>query len=78
MFSFTSLVPVSSGLNMSQPAFYNLQQLNMTPFCVLGWSEGARTAIHVAGQGKDVVNSMVLLSAGTRVDLRGAGIFRGM
>ncbi|VDN35855.1 unnamed protein product, partial [Gongylonema pulchrum] len=55
-----------------------MEHLNLTPFVVLGWSEGARTAVHVAGQGKQLVNGMILLSAGTRVDFRGAGIFRGM
>ncbi|VDM95224.1 unnamed protein product [Thelazia callipaeda] len=55
-----------------------MKHLNLTPFSVLGWSEGARTAIHVAGQGKNLVNSMVLLAAGTRIDLRGCRVFRGM
>uniref|UniRef100_A0A0R3RFV0 AB hydrolase-1 domain-containing protein n=1 Tax=Elaeophora elaphi TaxID=1147741 RepID=A0A0R3RFV0_9BILA len=54
------------------------QQLNLTPFVVLGWSEGSRTAIHVAGQGKQLVKGAVLLAAATRIDQRGARIFRGM
>ncbi|KHJ97134.1 hypothetical protein OESDEN_02897 [Oesophagostomum dentatum] len=28
-----------------------MEQLELTPFTVMGWSEGSRTAIHVAGQG---------------------------
>ncbi|VDM79210.1 unnamed protein product [Strongylus vulgaris] len=28
------------------------KKLELIPFTVMGWSEGARTAIHVAGQGK--------------------------
>uniref|UniRef100_A0A0N5B032 AB hydrolase-1 domain-containing protein n=1 Tax=Syphacia muris TaxID=451379 RepID=A0A0N5B032_9BILA len=55
-----------------------MEYLHLTPFSVLGWSEGARTAVHVAGQGKQMVQSMILLAAGTRIDNRGAGIFRGM
>uniref|UniRef100_A0A183VDB7 AB hydrolase-1 domain-containing protein n=1 Tax=Toxocara canis TaxID=6265 RepID=A0A183VDB7_TOXCA len=55
-----------------------MEYLHMIPFTVLGWSEGARTAIHVANQGKQHVKSMILLSAASRVDYRGAGIFRGM
>uniref|UniRef100_A0A0M3ILW0 AB hydrolase-1 domain-containing protein n=1 Tax=Ascaris lumbricoides TaxID=6252 RepID=A0A0M3ILW0_ASCLU len=55
-----------------------MEHLHMTPFSVVGWSEGSRTAIHVANQGKQYVKSMILLSAGSRVDYRGAGIFRGM
>ena len=29
-----------------------MENLKLTPFVVLGWSEGGRTAIHVGGQGK--------------------------
>uniref|UniRef100_A0A914R596 AB hydrolase-1 domain-containing protein n=1 Tax=Parascaris equorum TaxID=6256 RepID=A0A914R596_PAREQ len=54
-----------------------MEHLHMVPFSVVGWSEGSRTAIHVASQGKQYVKSMILLSAGSRVDYRGAGIFRG-
>ncbi|VDN38773.1 unnamed protein product [Cylicostephanus goldi] len=28
-----------------------MEQLNLVPFTVMGWSEGSRTAIHVAAQG---------------------------
>ncbi|CAG9537675.1 unnamed protein product [Cercopithifilaria johnstoni] len=55
-----------------------MQQLNLTPFIVLGWSEGSRTAIHVAGQGKQLVKGAILLATGTRIDQRGARVFRGM
>uniref|UniRef100_A0A0N4ZJR7 AB hydrolase-1 domain-containing protein n=1 Tax=Parastrongyloides trichosuri TaxID=131310 RepID=A0A0N4ZJR7_PARTI len=52
--------------------------LKLEPFNVVGWSEGARTAIHVGVQGKDVTNSLVLIAASTKVDQRGAMIFKGM
>ncbi|VDK80835.1 unnamed protein product [Litomosoides sigmodontis] len=55
-----------------------MQQLNLTPFVVLGWSEGSRTAIHVAGQGKHLVKGAILLASATRIDQRGARVFRGM
>ncbi|PAV74727.1 hypothetical protein WR25_15340 [Diploscapter pachys] len=42
-------------------------QLGATPFTVMGWSEGGRTAIHVAGQGgKNLVPRMILVSTGSR------------
>ncbi|VDK82824.1 unnamed protein product [Onchocerca ochengi] len=55
-----------------------MQQLNLTPFTVLGWSEGCRTAIHVAARGKQLVNTMILLSATTRIDSRAARVIYGM
>ncbi|VIO94966.1 Alpha/beta hydrolase, putative [Brugia malayi] len=55
-----------------------MQQLNLTPFTVLGWSEGCRTAIHVAARGKQLVNNMILLSAATRIDSRAARVTYGM
>uniref|UniRef100_A0A183CJP3 AB hydrolase-1 domain-containing protein n=1 Tax=Globodera pallida TaxID=36090 RepID=A0A183CJP3_GLOPA len=55
-----------------------MEALNLTPFVVLGWSEGGRTSIHVAGQGKTLVSHMVLLSSGTQVDMRGDMAFKGM
>uniref|UniRef100_A0A0R3RJE8 AB hydrolase-1 domain-containing protein n=1 Tax=Elaeophora elaphi TaxID=1147741 RepID=A0A0R3RJE8_9BILA len=55
-----------------------MQQLNLTPFAVLGWSEGCRTAIHVAARGKQLVSNMILLSAATRIDLRAARVTYGM
>ncbi|MCP9262335.1 Valacyclovir hydrolase [Dirofilaria immitis] len=53
-------------------------QLNLTPFTVLGWSEGSRTAIHVAAHGIQLVNNMILLSATTRIDSRAARVTYGM
>ncbi|CAD5209320.1 unnamed protein product [Bursaphelenchus okinawaensis] len=47
-----------------------MKHLNLVPFCVLGWSEGARTSIHVAHQGKDVVNRVIVMAVTTRVDPR--------
>lgn len=44
---------------------------------MLGWSEGCRTAIHVAARGKQLVNSMILLSAATRIDSRAARVTYG-
>uniref|UniRef100_A0A0K0FG27 Valacyclovir hydrolase (inferred by orthology to a human protein) n=1 Tax=Strongyloides venezuelensis TaxID=75913 RepID=A0A0K0FG27_STRVS len=52
--------------------------LKLEPFNAIGWSEGARTAIHVAGQGKDLVEHIVLIAASTKVDQRGAMVFKGM
>lgn len=77
MLAVTS-IRVIQNVKRTKKAVCNLQFLHMTPFSVLGWSEGARTAVHVAGQGKQMVRSMVLLAAGTRIDNRGAGIFRGL
>nr|AAK26377.1 putative alpha/beta hydrolase [Heterodera glycines] len=55
-----------------------METLKLTPFVVLGWSEGGRTSIHVAGQGKGLVSHMVLLSSGSQVDMRGDLAFKGM
>ncbi|KAK0394413.1 hypothetical protein QR680_000720 [Steinernema hermaphroditum] len=55
-----------------------MEQLQMTPFGVVGWSEGGRTAIHVADQGKQKVNCMILLATSTKVDYRGSLAFKGM
>ncbi|EJD73683.1 hypothetical protein LOAG_18906 [Loa loa] len=55
-----------------------MKELNLIPFTVLGWSEGCRTAIHVAARGKQFVNNMILLSAATRIDSRAARITYGM
>ncbi|PAV59449.1 hypothetical protein WR25_13555 [Diploscapter pachys] len=54
-------------------------QLGAAPFTVMGWSEGGRTAIHVAGQGgKNLVPRMVLVSTGSRINKLGAMAFAGM
>ncbi|KAF7640200.1 TPR_REGION domain-containing protein [Meloidogyne graminicola] len=55
-----------------------MEILNLTPFAVLGWSEGGRTAIHVGGQGKFLVSHVLLLSTSTQVDSRGDMAFKGM
>ncbi|KAL6734565.1 hypothetical protein Aduo_005092 [Ancylostoma duodenale] len=56
-----------------------MEELELTPFTVMGWSEGSRTAIHVAAQGgKDTVNKMILLAAGSKVNKLGAMAFSGM
>ena len=55
------------------------QQLGATPFTVMGWSEGGRTAIHVAGQGgKNLVPRMILVSTGSRINKLGAMAFAGL
>lgn len=54
-----------------------MEKLKLTPFAVLGWSEGGRTAIHVGGQGKSLVSHMMLLATSTRVDFRGDMAFKG-
>lgn len=43
----------------------------------MGWSEGCRTAIHVAARGKQLINNMILLSAATRIDSRAARVTYG-
>uniref|UniRef100_A0AC35TLD9 AB hydrolase-1 domain-containing protein n=1 Tax=Rhabditophanes sp. KR3021 TaxID=114890 RepID=A0AC35TLD9_9BILA len=55
-----------------------MKQIKKTPFTVVGWSEGSRTAIHVGGQGNELVEKMVLIAGSTKVDQRGVVIFRGM
>ncbi|VDK57166.1 unnamed protein product [Anisakis simplex] len=57
-----------------------MQYLKMIPFTVLGWSEGSRTAIHVADQGRfgSLIKSVILLSAASRIDYRGVQVFKGM
>ncbi|CAD5214649.1 unnamed protein product [Bursaphelenchus xylophilus] len=54
-----------------------MQHLNLTPFCVMGWSEGARTSIHVAHQGKHLVDRVILMAVTTRVDPRIDSAFLG-
>uniref|UniRef100_A0A7E4ZRC7 AB hydrolase-1 domain-containing protein n=1 Tax=Panagrellus redivivus TaxID=6233 RepID=A0A7E4ZRC7_PANRE len=55
-----------------------MKQLKLTPFVVVGWSEGGRTAVHVGGIGKTLVSHMILLATSTRVDFRGDMAFKGM
>ncbi|KAE9413205.1 hypothetical protein Angca_004590 [Angiostrongylus cantonensis] len=56
-----------------------LMEARLTPFTVVGWSEGARTAIHVAGQGGETkVNKLILLAAASKVTKLGALAFFGM
>ncbi|PIO63129.1 hypothetical protein TELCIR_15286, partial [Teladorsagia circumcincta] len=56
-----------------------MENLKLTPFTVIGWSEGGRTAMHVAAQGgPETVNKMVLLASGSRVTKLGAAAFYGM
>ncbi|CAD6192523.1 unnamed protein product [Caenorhabditis auriculariae] len=55
-----------------------MKTLQFEPFTIVGWSEGARTAIHVAGQGKQAVNRMVLVAGGSKVNKLGAMAFQGM
>ncbi|CAD5214651.1 unnamed protein product [Bursaphelenchus xylophilus] len=55
-----------------------MKKLNLVPFCAMGWSEGARTSIHVAHQGQTLVNRLVLMAASTRADARGDQGFQGI
>ncbi|CAI5441928.1 unnamed protein product [Caenorhabditis angaria] len=55
-----------------------MQALNLVPFTIMGWSEGARTSVHVAAKGKEKVNRMILLAGATKVNKLGALAFKGM
>lgn len=56
-----------------------MELLQLTPFTVIGWSEGARTAIHVAAQGgSSKVNKMVVLAGASKLSKLGAMAFQGM
>jgi len=55
-----------------------MEKLNLTPFSVLGWSEGGRTAIHLAHQAPKLCTNVVLLSTSTKIDFRGDMAFKGM
>ncbi|KAK5984253.1 AB hydrolase-1 domain-containing protein [Trichostrongylus colubriformis] len=56
-----------------------MEQLELTPFTVMGWSEGGRTAMHVAAQGgPKTVGKMILLASGSKVSKLGAAAFYGM
>jgi pimeloyl-ACP methyl ester carboxylesterase len=54
-----------------------MENLKLTPFAVLGWSEGGRTAIHLAHQAPKLCSHVVLLSTSTKVDFRGDMAFKG-
>uniref|UniRef100_A0AC34RE29 AB hydrolase-1 domain-containing protein n=1 Tax=Panagrolaimus sp. JU765 TaxID=591449 RepID=A0AC34RE29_9BILA len=55
-----------------------MKKLGLVPFVVVGWSEGGRTAIHVAGNGKNVVTHAILMATTTRIDNKTATYFRGL
>ncbi|CAI2347270.1 unnamed protein product [Caenorhabditis sp. 36 PRJEB53466] len=55
-----------------------MSALKLEPFTVMGWSEGARTAVHVAAKGKERVKRLIVLASGTRVNHLGAMAFKGM
>lgn len=48
------------------------------PFTCVGWSEGGRSAIHLAHLAPRDCNSLVLLSTSTQIDFRGDMAFKGM
>jgi valacyclovir hydrolase len=56
-----------------------MKLLTLTPFVVLGWSEGGRTAIHVAGQGgkTGLITHLVLFATSAKCDWRGDMAFKG-
>jgi pimeloyl-ACP methyl ester carboxylesterase len=54
-----------------------MEKLQLTPFAVLGWSEGGRTAIHLAHQAPKLCTQVVLLSTSTKIDFRGDMAFKG-
>lgn len=43
----------------------------------MGWSEGARTTVHVAAKGKEKVNRMIVMAGATKVNHLGAMAFKG-
>lgn len=45
-----------------------MKHLGLVPFCTMGWSEGARTSIHVAHQGGALVTRAILIAVTTKVD----------
>uniref|UniRef100_A0A1I7SFE9 AB hydrolase-1 domain-containing protein n=1 Tax=Bursaphelenchus xylophilus TaxID=6326 RepID=A0A1I7SFE9_BURXY len=55
-----------------------MKHLNLVPFSCLGWSEGGRTAIHLAQLAPRECNSVILLSTSTQIDFRGDMAFKGM
>ncbi|CAD5209658.1 unnamed protein product [Bursaphelenchus okinawaensis] len=55
-----------------------MKQLNLLPFTCLGWSEGGRSAIHLAQLAPRECNSLILLSTSTQIDFRGDMAFKGM
>ncbi|GMT23021.1 hypothetical protein PFISCL1PPCAC_14318 [Pristionchus fissidentatus] len=56
-----------------------MQSLELVPFTVCGWSEGARTAVEVAARGgPSVVNRMILMAPATRINELAANAFKGM
>ncbi|KAI6171630.1 putative alpha/beta hydrolase [Aphelenchoides besseyi] len=56
-----------------------MQNLQLTPFACMGWSEGGRTAIHLAHLATPKFCShLILLSTSTKVDFRGDMAFKGM
>lgn len=65
-------------VNLEKMCKNSLQSLQLTPFTVMGWSEGSRTAVHVAGKGEAAkVNRMILLAACTRMSLVATNAVRG-
>ncbi|GMT22198.1 hypothetical protein PFISCL1PPCAC_13495, partial [Pristionchus fissidentatus] len=65
-------------LKDSEFAVKLMQGLELTPFTVCGWSEGSRTAVHVAGRGPALVKKMILMASGTRITAQGVEVFKGL
>ncbi|CAJ0919719.1 unnamed protein product, partial [Mesorhabditis belari] len=55
-----------------------MERLELTPFTIVGWSEGSRTSIHVAETAKGKIERAVLLATVTRVDARGVQVYKGL
>ncbi|CAI4232215.1 unnamed protein product [Auanema sp. JU1783] len=55
-----------------------MEKLEIEKYTVMGWSEGARTSIHVAARGKGRVQRLILLAPGSKVSKLGSMAFSGM
>ncbi|GMS79183.1 hypothetical protein PENTCL1PPCAC_1358, partial [Pristionchus entomophagus] len=55
-----------------------MQELDLVPFTVCGWSEGSRTAQHVAGNGPAIVKKMILMAPFAQVKADAVNVFKGL
>ncbi|CAJ0958855.1 unnamed protein product, partial [Mesorhabditis belari] len=55
-----------------------MEQLELLPFTAVGWSEGSRTALHLAANGIQKINRCVAMAATTRIEKRAVEVTKGM